>query len=60
MKTEKILADIKNAKTMDEFLNHMDFVLRATEADECDFTEWQFQEIQLAAREKKQQLTTTD
>ena len=58
MKTAKIIEGINRAESMPELTNHMDYVLKVI--DECDFTEWQFQEIQLAAREKKQQLTNTD
>ena len=55
MKTEKIIEGINRAESMSELTTHMDYVLKVI--DECDFTEWQFQKIQLAAREKNQQLT---
>ena len=57
MKTEKIIDGINRAESMPELTNHMDYVLKVI--DECDFTEWQFQEIQHAARAKKSELTNS-
>lgn len=54
MKTEQLLAGIREAKSLTELDSHLD---KAMEWDQFDFTDEEFGEIQAATRAKRQLLT---
>ncbi len=53
MKTEELLAGIRESKTIEELTNHLD---EALEIDRFNFNDEEFAEIQAATRAKKQML----